>query len=488
MAKSDTYHLQDWLYAGGKGMKFSEKLVASCLLAIAFVLSLGASWMILQNHANLLSTTLQEKEDNLTLQGFTLESKLNQDAQSYEIRMDKTNKKLDSYALYYVRQYAAMQSKKGNSYILLDKAKHVVFDDSDLSYEKITKQNEMQHIYKEGNQRYAVFSYAIVCANHQYTLLSCSNITGVFQERTRQYHNFIIIDVCMLLIAFLLLYGISHHLTKPIKKMSMASKRIASGHYDERTNIHTKDEVGELSESFDEMAEATQHTIQKLKNSADAKEEFMGSFSHEIKTPMTAIIGFSDMLRTYDCDETTRREAANYIYHQGKRLENLSQTMMQLLSISAKQPDINAVSMLTLLQQLQSYYHGTTYEKQLQFELEACFVKANEELLFICISNLIDNACKASPNHESVVISGQSHAHIYEICICDHGIGMTEEELSKIEQPFYMADASRSHEIGGAGLGLSLCKRIAMLHNTTLTYVSKPQEGTKVSFQLEVTS
>lgn len=468
-------------------MKFSGKLVASCTLAIAIIFSLGASWMIVQNHEYLLSSTLKEKESALTLQGLTLESKLNQDLRSYEIRSDRTQKKLDSFAIRYIRQYAAIQNRSGTSYILQDASGNMLFSNGSLDSQTILSQiDKKQSIYKKGDQVFALSSISILSGHYRYTLNSYSDISPIFHERSRQYQNFIMIDLVMLSISFLLLYGISQYLTRPIRRLNLASQRIASGSYEERTRIDTSDEIGELSRSFDEMAAATQHTIEELKDSAAAKEEFMSSFSHEIKTPMTAIMGFADMLRTYECDEETRRDAAGYIYQQGKRLENLSQTLMQLLSLSSQKPIISDITITALMDQLKHYYDACHIAQQLHFTYDEGMLHGNEELLFTLLMNLIDNACKASCDGAHIHIRAHVHEQICEFSVKDEGIGMSSEELQKIEQPFYMADRSRSREKGGAGLGLSIASKICELHHTHLQYVSAPDKGTTVSFVLEV--
>lgn len=468
-------------------MKFSYKLVASCSITIAIIFSLGASMMIYQNHAHLLSTTMQEKENSHLLQSFSLESKLIQDAQKYSTSYGENQEKMQERAMYYVKQFSSLKYANYAQYILLDEEAKLLYTNTDPAlYENVKKLDHSDTLFPYKQQTYVIFTSSIMVANQTYTLSTLSDISHVYDERNRQYQSFLIIDILMLVISFLLLYGISTYLTKPIKRLQTTSQRIASGHYEERTQIHTNDEIGELSKSFDDMAQANQSTIEQLQATSAAKEEFMGSFSHEIKTPMTAILGFADMLRTYDCDEQMRKEASNYIYRESKRLESLSHTLMELLSLSNHPPTFHKQRISILLQQLKQHYTGEDTYPLLVFTMEDACILTNDDLFFTLLRNLIDNARKASSKEHCVYIKGEIREGQYHIEVKDEGIGMNIEDVEKAEQPFYMADRSRSRKEGGAGLGLSIVKRICDAHNTSLHIQSKLAKGTRVSFTLEV--
>ena len=119
-------------------------------------------------------------------------------------------------------------------------------------------------------------------------------------------------------------------------------------------------------------------------------------------------------------------------------------------------------------------------------QAEPALVRAEPSLLLSLVYNLADNACKASPAGETVTISGRWEADDYRIAVVDHGRGIPAEHLDKITEPFYMEDKSRARRQGGAGLGLALCKRIADLHGTRLTFDSQAGRGTTVTLCLSV--
>ena len=122
--------------------------------------------------------------------------------------------------------------------------------------------------------------------------------------------------------------------TTQVTVLTDAGAQIAAGDYARRTDLHTGDEIEELSRSFDKMADAVQEKIADLEADVQRREDFVGAFTHELKTPMTSIIGYADMLHTMQTDPDEQREAAAAIVHEGRRLEALSRKLLALLGLN----------------------------------------------------------------------------------------------------------------------------------------------------------
>lgn len=159
---------------------------------------------------------------------------------------------------------------------------------------------------------------------------------------------------------------------------------------------------------------------------------------------------------------------------------------MDLLSLSGKDIQLQPVSIASVVKQLRQYYDAVSITDRLCFHCASCTVYALEELLFSALRNLIDNAIKASDAAQEILVKGELCGKSYRISVTDHGIGMREEDIQQASQPFYMADKSRARQQGGAGLGLSIVKRICDLHGSPLLITSKLHEGTVVAMLLEV--
>ena len=268
-----------------------------------------------------------------------------------------------------------------------------------------------------------------------------------------------------------------------IEQLEQASRQIAAGAYSQRTAIHGSDEIASLSRSFDEMAQAVEGTVQTLQQNARQKDDFVAAFTHELKTPMTSILGFADILRSGEVSPATRRTAADYIYHESKRLEALSGNLLALMGLEQQPPQLEAVPLGRVLQSLRrALPQGSPVPTLPRSD---AVVLAQPELLCDMLYNLIQNARKATPADGKVEVLLDETPTRLTIRVQDTGCGIPPQELARITEPFYMVDKSRAREQGGSGMGLALCARIAALHGTTLQFASVPSQGTTVSFCLQ---
>lgn len=231
------------------------------------------------------------------------------------------------------------------------------------------------------------------------------------------------------------------------------------------------------------MAESLEENINKLEEEIEAREEFVGAFAHELKTPLTAIIGYADMLRSRKLDEEKSFLSANYIYTEGKRLETMSIRLLDILVTKqgeAKRCQFPAENLFTYLQNMFLNHEEMKFEYHYDKEM----LWAEADLLKTVLINLLDNACKASEPGSTITVTGKREEEGYRFSVQDHGVGIPKEEQEKITKAFYMVDKSRSRSKNGAGLGLALCAQILKLHGSHLEIESEPGEGTTMSFVL----
>ena len=286
-------------------------------------------------------------------------------------------------------------------------------------------------------------------------------------------------------ISGLLIFWVSKSVTRPLKVLSRSAQQIAEGEYAVRAAVKSRDkEISELSASFNHMAATVSETIRAITEEAERRERFTADFAHEMITPMTAILGYAQLLERYDLSEEERRAAVATIRREGTRLEKLS---LQMLAWSTPQDEaalvpvsLEAVSSslretLTVL----SERYGTPFELALGTET----VMAEEVSLLSLLYNLADNAFKASQGDTVRIDSTDGGDHI-TVSVRDRGCGIAAEHMDKLTEPFFRADRSRSRAQGGTGLGLSICRRIAQRHGTALRFDSLEGVGTVVSFDL----
>lgn len=290
-----------------------------------------------------------------------------------------------------------------------------------------------------------------------------------------------------LLIVGVLLLVLSNVLTKPVRVLSSATREFALGNYEKRAAIRGRDEIGALAKDFNHMADALQGHMHQLEEQARQREDFVASFAHELKTPLTSIIGYADILRSQDMEEERRFHSANYIFTEGRRLERLSFKLLELMVLNRQEFERYSVQAEDIFLHLEDAAGAAIYEKYgvtLSLSFAQACIFAEPDLLGTMLINLVENAAKASERGQRVRLTGALEDTGYRIAVTDSGRGIPQEELGRITEAFYMVDKSRARRQNGAGLGLALCATIARLHQTELAFTSEPGKGTEVSFLL----
>ena len=300
------------------------------------------------------------------------------------------------------------------------------------------------------------------------------------QEILQQY--FLRCYLAAVLVGMGLLGLLSALLTGPLKRMSRVAGRMAQGDYEERLAVRGRDEIGELAESFNRMAEAVEEKVEALSRAAREREDFVANFAHEMKTPMTSIIGYADMLYQRELSRKEVRDASWYIWNEGMRLEALSLKLMDLTVLGRQDFPLQEMAAEELLADAAGGLEPFFAEKGVSFALSAdpAYIRVEYDLFKTLLINLLDNSVKAGCTR--LALSGtREREGGYRICVRDNGCGMEEEELSRITEAFYMVDKARSRKQHGAGLGLALADRIARIHGSRLEFRSRKGQGTEVS-------
>lgn len=266
---------------------------------------------------------------------------------------------------------------------------------------------------------------------------------------------------------------------RPLGALSEGARSIAAGAYGQRVPESGRDEVGALGRDFNKMAQAVEQHIREVEESEEKKTMFMGSLTHELKTPLTAISGYAQTLRAVKLSEDDREAALAYIYQESKRLDRLSKKMLRLLELDQEtELDLEPVAVGDLFQGAVAACSPAAQAKGVCLEAAACQgqVMADRDLLTDVLINLVDNAVKASGEGGIVRLDCRKGAMVVE----DQGCGIPEEEIDRLTEPFYMVDKSRSRRSGGAGLGLALAAAILRRDHMGLRIESELGAGTTV--------
>ncbi len=299
-----------------------------------------------------------------------------------------------------------------------------------------------------------------------------------------------IIQICMMmgtLILIALVIGnfkfilLTSVVVKPLKALTTATKKIAGGDYNIDLRTKSSDELGVLSDHFQQMA----HEISQVER---MRQEFVSNVSHEIQTPLASISGFISILQKGDLDEAEQLRCLNIIRQESMRLSRLSENMLRLATVDSNHHPFHP-SIIRLDRQLRSIVVGAEPQwaaKRLNIHLKLpnTEIHADEDLLSQVWLNIFSNSIKFTPEGGDISIELRSADGVVRIVIRDSGIGIAEEDRKRIFERFFMADKSHNREAGGSGLGLAIVKRVVQLHGGSVEVDSTLGKGTAVTIFL----
>lgn len=356
-------------------------------------------------------------------------------------------------------------------------------DVSDLLRD-VTENEVCYRFYTIGDRNYLLTAGIVSHGETGVYLVTGTDVERVSGQQEQMITKFGIVYGVTIGIGSLLIFGLSHLLTRPVKKLTEATKKIADGNYSERVADGGTDEVGQLARNFNRMAPAVEEKVQELSDSARQKEDFVANFAHELKTPLTSMIGYADRIYHKEMPREEQRQAAWYIWNEGMRLEALSHKLMDMTVLDHKDFVLQETEAQTLFRELtaDTEYLMTEKGASLQCSAEPAYIEVEYDLFKTLYLNLIDNALKAGAT--DIQITGRRCKSAYVMRITDNGSGIPEQEIQRITEAFYMVDKSRSRKQHGAGIGLALAERIAQIHGSTLEFESDGASGTTVSMWL----
>ncbi len=276
------------------------------------------------------------------------------------------------------------------------------------------------------------------------------------------YATTAIVVLLSMFFAYIGLYFHIKRISNPIKEISEAAKRIASGEFQKRLEIDTNDEIEELSRSFNHMAES----LEKIEEN---RANLIANISHDLRTPMTSIIGFIEGILDGTIPQQSHNKYLNIALGESRRLVKITNDIMELSNmqqgvISVNKGDFDLSE--TIRRKLLSFEKKIT-EKELEVSLilenEKNIVSSDQTLIDRILLNLLDNAVKFTPLGGEILIKTYDDADKTLVEIVNMGVSINQEELKKIWDRFHKGDASRGRHRSGFGLGLAIVKEIIHL-------------------------
>ena len=452
-------------------MKLWQKTSLICIVVLIAVVFLCSSVFLLYTKNSILSLTYEQtaaRQKNLANSFKEMAGYYLQDSDSAAMKYALTN--------YCFSQFADASS--------------VLIKDGEIIYSGVTidpsefldvQQPPNQVETKTDGRNILISGSQVMLQDGAYSVYIVDDISALYQSVSRTFWIFTLVSIAgVLLGAFLIALSV-HRSTKPLSVLAGAAKEIADGCYQMRANVCTRDEVGALAKDFNRMAEAVEKQITDLTETNERQRFFISGVTHEFKTPLTALLLHSRMLRRANLSEEQKDKSLEHIENQCAWLERLVQTLLKLF-VKRQEIPKEEVAIGTLFERV--WETTAALLSQRSVKLVICHsgetLLCNAELMQDLLVNLVDNAAKAydaCSELRTVILSCTQKT----ICVEDRGRGIPQEALPHLFEPFYMVDPSRSKKHGGSGLGLAIVKAIADAHDARIRIKSDMGRGTQVS-------
>jgi signal transduction histidine kinase len=287
---------------------------------------------------------------------------------------------------------------------------------------------------------------------------------------------------------------LARSIARPIRGVAEGASRLAGGEYSVRLREGGPGEVGELTRSFNAMAEKLERgrreleqQNRKLRESERIKSELVGIVSHEVRTPLASVLGFTSLLLSRDPDPETRKRYLEIVDVQGRRLSALLDDFLDVQRLEEGRLELRAelVDMAALLEEQVQLFEAQSelHRLTLSVEQEPLGVRGDPNRLAQVVGNLLSNAIKYSPEGGTVEVVGEQANGSVRVSVRDHGVGIPAEQQDRIFTKFYRGDASTSG-IAGSGLGLAFARAVIEAHGGRMGFTSTRGGGSTFFLEL----
>ncbi|NUM46932.1 MAG: HAMP domain-containing protein [Anaerolineales bacterium] len=285
------------------------------------------------------------------------------------------------------------------------------------------------------------------------------------------------------LAAILLTIMLSRRILRPIEALTQASREMGAGKLNQRVVIETKDEIGELANAFNAMADGLSRQEQLRRN-------IVSDVAHELRTPLSNIRGYLEAIQDGLTSPTT--DVINSLHEEAMLLNRLVDDLQELALAEAGQLQLRPIpiNLETLLTGAVTALQHRMKEKNLRLTTDLTpnlpEIEVDPERIGQVLRNLLANAITYTPEGGTITLRAYPAPNGIEVEIRDNGIGIAQDHLKNVFERFYRVDESRSRSTGGAGLGLAIVKQLVQAHGGEINIESILGTGTTVKFSLPV--
>lgn len=360
-----------------------------------------------------------------------------------------------------------------------------------VDFKKILEENKNESYYEIQGNMGGIFNEPMLSIgrpmniNEQYigTIFINTPVTDLFLTVEKAYQIIMLFTIFAIIGAFILVYLFSKKITLPLIEISNAAKIMAGGDFKKRVYINSKDDIGQLANVLNDMAES-------LDEQEKRRREFISNISHDIRSPLTSMKGFLEAIIDGTIPEEKKEKYINIVLEETERLTVLANNILDINKLEDMDNQNKNVSfdINELIRRIIISFEARAINKSLDIKIsfaeKETFVFADLEKIQRVVYNLIDNAIKFIENEKCIYISTNVKSNKVFVSIKDEGPGISLEDQKRIFDRFYKADYSRGKDKKGSGLGLSIVKEFILSQGETIELKSELNKGSEFVFSL----
>ena len=314
--------------------------------------------------------------------------------------------------------------------------------------------------------------------------------TGYLAEASMsEFHvlAMVFVGIIVFIISFMLfMENIVHY----INEMTRSVRRIAEGDFNEVVKVQGEDELAYIAASLNDMTDKLLELMEKERDSERSKNELITNVAHDLRTPLTSIIGYMGYLAMKkNLDEETKENYIQMVYAKAKRLEKLIEDLFSFTKLNYGKiaMRVEKVDIVMLINQLLDDFYPSFTENDLEYELvckqNSILISADGNLLARLFDNLINNAIKYGKEGKFIRVFIRNEEEHVIVSVVNYGYVIPKEDIKHLFNKFYRVEQSRSTNTGGTGLGLAIVKNIVDMHKGNIE-VRSDLDGTEFEVKL----
>lgn len=447
------------------------------------------------NNYSLAAIVALESPNNINMLTYTSKS-------DNVVMTENTKSLLGSYGIKYIK--SKVSELEDERHLTSPNALSQYYEELGIQYLPLF------HVYNEYNfpTKYVAFtaSYTISPEDTKYIVALIPEVfTSTSSTILKQYMVYIFIVLLLFILGVSLV--VSYFISRPVLKINRTASKIAALDFSEKCEVNGENEIGNLSNTINTMADNLQNTLNIL-NTANEKlnkdlnlqkeldmmrREFLGAVTHELKTPITLIKGYTESIIDEVAEGEERDLALKTIIKETENMDKLVKDLLDLSKLESAEYTLNVSEFYIdeFLSKVIERYRKPISEKAITLKTKFCthslMVKADNFRIEQVITNFMNNAIDFTPPHKSITLSLDIKDYKALISIHNEGKNILEEEIDRIWEKFYRVEKSRNKKFGGTGLGLAVSKSILDLHRSEYG-VKNTDDGVTFYFTLEIIS